>query len=283
LWYNEKVMGDLGRIGLVGVHHELLPLHRALEVESQERHGETVLYTGSIGSQPVSVAEVLIGPVSAAMGTQLLITRCGVSSLISLGSAGALTGELSLGDLVVANRAVAHDAGVFSGRQFQPSGIMGRDERGRIGQRRAFPAHPGLVAMATDAARRIGADIYVGTVVTGNQAIFSTPRKHWLHETFDALAVEMETAAVAQVAVTHRLPWGAVRAISDTVSDDLSLEHGRLWLYLDDGVPIWRQRFARWSYLLLHPNARRRLSRLHQGLSTAAEQASRLVETMLQG
>jgi hypothetical protein len=102
-----------------------------------------------------------------------------------------------------------------------------------------------------------------------------------LHRTFDALAVEMETAAVAQAAVAHRLPWVAVRAISDTADDDLALDYGRLRLYLDDERPAWRCRTGRWTYLVTHPGAWRRLRRLSRGLALASERAARLVEAML--
>ena len=159
---------------------------------------------------------------------------------------------------------------------------MGRDRRGRIGIRRAFAADPGLVALARSAAQKLDGPVHTGTIVTGNQAIFSTSRKRWLEQTFDALAVEMETAAVAQVASAHRLPWVAVRAISDTASDDLVLDYGRLQFYLDDDRAAWRQRVERWAYLLTHPTTCRRLRRLRRGLAQASGQASRAVALMLQ-
>jgi hypothetical protein len=158
---------------------------------------------------------------------------------------------------------------------------MGRDRHGQVGYRWAFEADPGLVELALEAAQALGGEARVGTIVTGNQVIFATARKRWLHRTFDALAVEMETAAVAQVAVAHRLPWIAVRAISDTADDDLALDYGRLRLYLDDERPAWRCRAGRWTYLATHPGAWRRLRRLSRGLALASEQAARLVEAML--
>jgi 5'-methylthioadenosine/S-adenosylhomocysteine nucleosidase len=203
--------------------------------------------------------------------------------LVSFGSAGALDDQLSTGDLIIVSRARAHDAGYFLGRAFEPSGVMGRDaEKGRIGYRRAFEADPAWLNRAQGAAQRLGLQsVRTGTVVTGNQAIFSTGRKRWLRQTFDALAVDMESAAVAQVASAYGLPWLAVRAISDTAGDDGCLDFGRLRIYLDSGLPAWRQRWRRWTYLLAHPGAWRRLRRLKQGLRQASRQASRVVEEML--
>lgn len=274
-------MNDLGRIGLVGVQAEIRPLLYTFRERSRDRQGEANLLVGQIGQQVVILAEVLPGPVHAALGAQALIARHGAHCLISLGSAGALNPRLSLGDVVVSRQAVAHDAGVFCGRQFQHTGIMGRDEQGRVGHRRSFAADAELVALAVAAAHSVGRVAQVGTVVSGNQVVFSTARKRWLHHTFAALAVDMETAAVAHVAVAHRLPWVAVRAISDQAGDELALDYGRLLVYLDEGRPAWRYRARRWGYLLSHPAALRRLYHLRQGLTAAAGCAAQVVVAML--
>jgi adenosylhomocysteine nucleosidase len=118
--------------------------------------------------------------------------------------------------------------------------------------------------------------------VTGNQVVFSSARRRWLRHTFGALAVEMETAAVAQVAVAHRLPWVAVRAISDGAGDELILDYSRLRRYLDEDLPEWRHRLRSWWYLFAHPHALRQLRRLHKGLALASDQAACLVQAMLQ-
>lgn len=274
-------MDDSGRTGLVAVPREIRPLVEALHQEAQERYGESILYTGTIGERAVALAEVPIGPVNGALGAQALIARHRVRALISVGSAGALDGGLSPGELVIARRAIAHDAGTFLGQRFEPTGVMGRDGQGEVGFRRAFDADPGLVARAEAAAQTLGVGARTGTVVTGNQTIFATARKRWLRQTFDALAVEMETAAVAQVAEAHGLPWVAVRAVSDSAGDDMTLDFYRLRRYLDDHRPVWRYWLDLWVYLLTHPTARRRLRSLRHGLALATEQAGRLAETML--
>jgi adenosylhomocysteine nucleosidase len=274
-------MADLGRIGLVAVHRELLPLRQAMREEEQARLGEALLCTGWIGDRAVALADVLPGPVHAALGAQALVIRHQVDSLISFGSAGALAAGLSPGDLVVGQRAIAHDAGRFLGQRFEPAGVMGRDRHGRIGFRRAFEADPDLVESALAAAHALGDRAQVGTIVTGNQVVFATARKQWLRQTFDALAVEMETAAVAQVAVAHGLPWVAVRAISDSADDDFTLDYSRLGFYLDDERAEWRCWVRRWVYLATHPDAWRRVRRLSRGLALASQRAARLVEAML--
>jgi adenosylhomocysteine nucleosidase len=274
-------MGEADCTGLVAVRREIPALVRVLRADEQEPYGDAILYKGSIHGQPVALAEVLPGPVNAALGAQALIARCQVVRLISCGTAGGLDVALSPGELVVADRAIAHDAGVFLPQGFQHAGIIVRGPKGRIGHRRSFEADSELLALALDAARHLGWRAHVGTVVTGNQAVFATRRGRWLRQRFDALAVEMETVAVAQVAAAHHLPWVGVRVISDSADDGLALDYDRFRISLDGGRPLWLQGARRWCYLLSHPRVLGRLRRLHQDMAYASERASLLVETML--
>jgi adenosylhomocysteine nucleosidase len=268
-------------VGLVAVHREIHPLLHVLDATRESRQGDVLLYGGQCKGRAIALAKVLPGPVNAALGAQLLAVRHNVGSLISVGSAGALDPCLATGDLVVARWAAAHDAGTFLGQRFKPVGIMGLDAHGRAGYRRTFAADPDLLALALAAARSLDVKVFTGTVVTGNQIIFSTARKRWLHQTFDALAVDMETAAVAQVGTALRLPWLAVRAISDAADDDLAMDYDRLRVYLDEQRPAWQHSVRRWLYLLTHPVTWRQLGRLQKGLAQASGRAAQLVQTMI--
>lgn len=274
-------MSACGPIGLVAVEREAHPLLEHIRERKVERQGEALLHQGQLGGRQVVLAKVLPGPVNAALGAQALAVCHGVRCLIGFGSAGALDPSLSAGDVIIARRTVAHDAGAFLGQRFVPGGVMGRDELGRAGHRRTFEADRDLVAQALDAAGTLDGRVYAGTIATGNQAIFSTARRRWLWETFNALAVEMETAAMAQVAVAYRLPWVAVRAISDMAGDELILDYTRIRIHLDDAEPAWRHLARRWRYLLSHPGAWRTLRRLRRGLASASGKAARVVEVMI--
>jgi adenosylhomocysteine nucleosidase len=276
------VNAQVRRLGLIAVQREALPLLGKLQEEEHAHWGDIVLRAGAIQGCPVALAEVLPGPVNAALGAQALVVQHGVEALICFGSAGAVGPNLRPGDLVIARRAVAHDAGVFLGQRYEPSGLMGRDERGRVGHRRGFDADPALVTLALSAAQSIGGAVCAGTVATGNQVVFSAGRKRWLHQTFGALVVEMETAAVAQVAAAYGLPWVAVRSVSDDAGEELTLDYSRLGACLDDSRPAWRRWMGRWSYLVSRPQVLRRLHRLQLGLDVAARRSAQVVEVMLQ-
>ena len=58
-----------------------------------------------------------------------------------------------------------------------------------------------------------------GKLLTSTQAIGTVAAKQAAHRETGAVAVDMESAAVAQVAATHGLPFIAVRVIVDAASD----------------------------------------------------------------
>lgn len=87
------------------------------------------------------------------------------------------------------------------------------------------------------------------------------------------LAVEMETAAVAQVASHHGLPWTALRAISDTAEESLPLDFNRLRTP-DGDLPTSRVALAAVS----NPAAIPGLIRLGKNTSLAAEALASALE-----
>lgn len=73
--------------------------------------------------------------------------------------------------------------------------------------------------------------IRVGVIVTGDQFIASTQKCEWLYHSFNALATEMEGAAVAQVAYLNGVPWVIVRCHSDRADDIAQEIIAAFWQY----------------------------------------------------
>ena len=66
--------------------------------------------------------------------------------------------------------------------------------------------------------------VRLGTVATGDAIIAESGRKGAILATFPhAVCVDMETAAVAQVAESCSIPWAAVRIISDQADDSVEV------------------------------------------------------------
>jgi hypothetical protein len=143
--------------------------------------------------------------------------------------------------------------------------------------------------------------VHCGVIATGDQAVFSRAKKEWLRETFEALAVEMEGAAVAQVAIANSLPWLVVRGISDPANESVELDLGKLAIYADQGpgaelislaqklTGLHREvhpvrasvQTRQWQYLLSQPSRIVQALHLQEDLRLAARNAARLVEEVV--
>lgn len=169
-------------IGLLAIGHESRPLLMKMQVEDKIRHGMAAFYQGSYQGQKVVLVKMAIGKVNAAMATQALVDRFDAAPLILSGTAGAVAPEVEIGDVVIGARVIPHDAFVYLGEEVKFCGVMACDSQGRRGWMRALQADPLMVQAALRAgegllrprgARKRIPAVRVGTIVTGDQVIFS--------------------------------------------------------------------------------------------------------------
>ena len=280
-----------GPLVIAAVHTEVRPILQRAAVLSIETEGEWSIWRGRWADHDVLVTASGIGKVNAAMALQATIERYRPRAILVCGSAGSLADEVLPGDLVVGEQAIQHDAGVNLGRRFVHTGVnVRRDGRRRV--QRAFRADPALVAAAREASTHLRLDssgrpaqVHFGPVATGDQVIFSTERKQWMRDTLGALAVEMESAAVAQVAQANGIPWLIVRGISDTADGEAGVNLSRLSAYVEDGDSVagWmRGQGRRLSHLARHPETAGKIRRLIKGVRLASDRAAALVEAILE-
>ena len=148
-----------------------------------------------------------IGKVNAAIHTQYLIDSHAPNYIINVGVAGSLSEELNFGDVVIANDLVQHDINVVA------FGIpLGQIPRMDVF---AFPSAPKLLDIAKKLIDHTEYKIVIGRVATGDQFIDNKNHAESIYKEFNALACEMEGAAVAQVCHVNHVPFLVVRALSD--------------------------------------------------------------------
>ena len=143
-----------------------------------------------------------VGKVNAAIAAERLAMEFNPDCMLSIGCAGTFVESVGEGETVIASRCAYHD--VWCGEGNEPGRISGLPLYFESDAGLLEKAHAGLP------------DALVGLLCTGDQFYVSREEDERQKKMFpDALAVDMEGAAVAQVAYLHGIPFLAVKVISD--------------------------------------------------------------------
>jgi adenosylhomocysteine nucleosidase len=171
-----------------------------------------------------------IGKVAAATTATTLIERFGVNRIVFTGVAGGLAPQVSVGDVVVARAFIQHDmdaSPLFPRHEVPLTGISHFLADPVLSDALAAAAPLALQDMlATLPASEWlnldlpNAQVHQGLIASGDRFVSQTVESQALQrELPDALAVEMECAAMAQVCHDYGVPLAAVRTISDRADD----------------------------------------------------------------
>jgi len=197
------------RIGIIGaMEEEVKEIKQRLEDLQSWTRGGIIFHQGNIENHEIILIQSGIGKVQSAITATLLINHFEVSAILNVGSAGAVDPTLGIGDIVVANQTAYFDVDV-TGFGY---------ERGQLpSQPLYFNASKYLLVTMQQTIVELGTEAKTGLIVSGDSFINSTQKIKNIKNYFPkALAVEMEGAAVAQVAHQFNKGYLVVRVISDT-------------------------------------------------------------------
>lgn len=170
---------------------------------------ELKLYKGKINNRKVVLVEAGVGKVNAARVTQIIIDKFKIKQIINVGSAGTVNDELEIGDIVIGKKLIQHDFDITAFGH--PKGYISN-----IG--RYVEIDKKLYTIIQSKISKIAKDkfkIKIGTIVSGDIFCTDIKMKNKIREKFDADAVEMEGAAIAQVCKLDNVPCLVIRSISD--------------------------------------------------------------------
>ena len=210
-------------------------LVQALQAPECITHAGRSFWRGRLLGQPVLLALSGIGKVGAATTATLLAERFGVARIVFTGVAGGLGDGVQVGDVVVAQDFLQHD--------MDASPLFPRWELPGYGGAR-LACDTALTATLLQAAsaclERAGGvfdvqdggatpRVHQGLLASGDRFVSAAQDAHALRTSLHAaghpvLAVEMEGAAVAQVCADYRVPFAAMRTISDRADDTAQVD-----------------------------------------------------------
>lgn len=200
-----------------------------LQGREKVAHAGRDFWLGQLDGVPVVLTVSRIGKVAAASTATLLAERFAAGAIVFTGVAGGLGPGVNVGDVVVAEDFLQHD--------MDASPLFPRYEVPASGRSR-FGCDPGLSLLLTQAVGAAlarhwpAARLHRGLVASGDRFVCSAEESRRLQQHLraaghEALAVEMEGAAVAQVCADHGLPFAAMRTISDRADDGAHQDFAR--------------------------------------------------------
>lgn len=216
-------------IGIIAaMDSEVRDIKSAMEDGIKIHHGGMTFFKGKLHGKEVVAVKSGIGKVNAAMCTQILIDLFKVKAIIHVGVAGAVHPDLEIGDIVISEDSCQYD---MDARAFgHPRGEIPNMEL------TFFKADKELIRLAQEAAAELQVSYRVGRIMTADLGVDSNKLKEELFAEFGGLCVEMEGAAVGQVAVLNQVPYLVIRSMSDkadaNMTDDYkanleaSIKHG---------------------------------------------------------
>ena len=197
----------------------------------------------------VVVEKCGIGKVNAALGVQRMINEHHPDCIISSGCAGGNGDNVSIKDVVVSTELAYHD--VYCGAAIDDSTQYGQVQ----GMPARFQADPYLLRKAKEISNLRSAlplrsskksqpsnlnsqisKIHPGLIVTGDWFVDTREKMQHIIDIFpEALAVDMESAAIAQACYINHVPFISFRVVSDMpLRDSHASQYHDFWSTVAD-------------------------------------------------
>jgi adenosylhomocysteine nucleosidase len=175
--------------------------------------------TGTLFDKDIVIVVCGVGKVNAAMCTFAMIEKFKPDVVINSGVAGAVSPLVTIGDLVVAEKSVEHDMNTTA-----------------LGDKQGEVSFPNGTVMYFECDKKVCDALYKscctipdthcerGVVASGDIFVSDRNQRLKINERFNALACEMEGAAIGHVCYRCNIPYGIIRAISDDLDENKGMD-----------------------------------------------------------
>lgn len=173
--------------------------------------------SGKIHGKSCVVAVCGIGKVFAALCAQSMILKYSPDLIINCGVAGGLDSRLGICDIALSSSLVQHD--MDTSALGDPKGMISGINIINI------PSDKESTELLERCAAEEGIKTLTGVIASGDKFMSENCEKKNIVDTFEAIACEMEGAAVAQVCYVNNVRFCVMRAISDGGDDNASMDY----------------------------------------------------------
>ena len=214
------------RIAIMGaLDEEITILLDSMSSSKKVNRGGIDFYTGKLKGKKVVILKAGVGKVNASYSTAILTESFNPSMLIFTGVAGGLHPEAMPGDIVIGTKLVQYDFGQEDSTGFSVAPF--RKLTGGNHEELFIDVDQDLISKSIAAADQMefvpisGREpkVFTGVIATGDVFVSSNEKAAWLFEEFDALATEMEGAAIAHICRTLGIPFVIIRSCSDNANN----------------------------------------------------------------
>lgn len=199
------------KIGIIAaMEEEKNAIKDIMKKTKENKIYELIFIEGAINEKECVLVESGVGKVNSSRTTQIMLDKYDIEYIINVGTAGSATDELEIGDIVIGKKIVQHDFDITA---------FGH-KKGYISNIGEYISSDGqLVKKFEETIKEINdkeIKIKIGTIATGDIFCTDIKMKNKIKEKFEADAIEMEAASIAQVCYLDKIPFIILRSISDT-------------------------------------------------------------------
>lgn len=187
------------------MEEELKELKNIIKIKDEKKIYDYTFYIANINQNKIILVESGVGKVNSARCTQILIDHLKPDYIINIGVAGSINPNVSIGDIVIAEKLVQYDFDITAFNH--KKGYIPK-----VGDDISSNRFLLNLALSTP----IKSKIHKGIIATGDTFLTDQIQEQEVATTHQALCAEMEGASIAQVCFLSDIPFIVIRSISDS-------------------------------------------------------------------
>ena len=202
---------------IVAMESELKPYLDKIDSLKKEKIGQKDFFSGKIGDKEVAFVLSGIGKVNAAYAATLMINRYKPEFIISTGVSGGL-GRTDIMEIVVAEKVVQHDCDTTAFGD--PIGFVSTIDKVFFETDKVL-SKKFLEIMSA----------HSGIVACGDQFVANETKAREIVKNFDAIACDMESGAIGQIAYIENVSFVVLRCVSDSAHESAEVSFNDVVVY----------------------------------------------------